>query len=301
MKPAPPFLHRPYDGSSQPFAVGLKPIDEEIWLEPDPHLLVHLAEKDGLIAANLPAVFRAEEGTETAQHEVLQLICDNLNRYHSSVYQVSPDRVSFTGANRSVALPNDPALLTAARLVQEDLVIMRPSPGGYRLVAACLCFPSSWSLKEKFGQSMTGIHKTVPGFNGSRMGQMVAKVFENLTVGQLVCRFNWSIYPDQNLHHPEARQIPVGSSDGLLARLFIRVERQTLCRLAGSGDILFTIKIHHDPLSALNGCSDKSGVARQLREQLLALDADQLAYKGLTQSRDVVSDALEALALGGES
>ncbi|MEP4770695.1 MAG: DUF3445 domain-containing protein [Roseibium sp.] len=295
-----PFKHRPYDGSSQPFTVGLKPIDEEIWLEADSHLLAHLAEKDRLIAAKLPAVFRAEKDTEAAQHEVLQLICDNLSRYNSSVYQVSPDRVSFTGANRSVALQNDPALLTAARLVQEDLVIMRPGLDGYRLVAACLCFPSSWSLAEKYGQSMTGIHESVPGFNGNRMGQMVARVFENLSVDQILCRFNWSIYPDGQLHHPEARQIPVGSSEALLAKMFLRVERQTLRRLPESGDILFTIKIHHDPLSALNGCSGKSGVALQLREQLLALDADQLAYKGLTQGRDVVSEALEALALDAD-
>ncbi|MEP1934091.1 MAG: DUF3445 domain-containing protein [Roseibium sp.] len=281
--------------------MGLKPIAEDTWLEPDPFLPIHLAEKDRLITTDTDAVFRAEADTEDAQREILMLIANNLRRNHASIYEVGLDEISIRSINRQIIFSDEAALLTAARLVQEDLVIMRPGLDGYRLVAACLCFPSSWSLAEKYGQSMTGIHESVPGFNGNRMGQMVARVFENLSVDQILCRFNWSIYPDGQLHHPEARQIPVGSSEALLAKVFLRVERQTLRRLPESGDILFTIKIHHDPLSALNGCSGKSGVALQLREQLLALDADQLAYKGLTQSRDVVSEALEALALGDES
>ncbi|MEP3049101.1 MAG: DUF3445 domain-containing protein [Roseibium sp.] len=301
MNVTPPFQHRPYDGSSHPFTVGLKPLRENAWLEPDPLLRSHLDEKDRLIAANLEAVFRTESDTDNAQREVLTLIADNLDAYHSSIYEVDPDYVSLRSNDKRINLSEGPALLTAARIVQEDLVIMRPGPKGYRLVAACLCFPSSWSLAEKFGQSMTGIHETVPGFNGSRMGQMVARVFENLGTEQILCRFNWSIYPDGQLHHPEARQIPVESSEALLAKIFLRVERQTLRRLPGSGDILFTIKIHHDPLSALSQQADQADVAEQLKTQLLALDDDQLAYKGLAPSRNALVEALGTLALGTET
>ncbi|MCK7613117.1 heme-dependent oxidative N-demethylase family protein [Roseibium sediminicola] len=294
--PQPPFQHTPYDGSSQPFTVGLKPIDEGTWLEPDPFLNRHLAEKERLFAESLDVVFREEPETAKAQQEVLELVLEHLRRCQTASHAVSDNAVLLRDSGRQISLTGKPALLTASRLVQEDLVLMRPGPDGYRLAAASLCFPSSWSLAEKFGQSMTGIHDTVPGFNGGRMGQMVARIFDNLKAGQLLERFNWSIYPDGDLHHPQPKQIRVEIEDGALARLFLRVERQTLRRLPGSGDILFTIKIHHDPLSALERQEDRATLAAGLRRQLLALDADQLAYKGLGPTRNALADALEALA-----
>lgn len=295
-KQAPPFQHRPYDGTSQPFTVGLKPITEGTWLEPDPFLEMHLAEKDRLLELDREAVFQAETDTADAQREVLSLIVDNLQRFHSASHSFHENKGMMKDAGRTIDLDDEPALLTAARLVQEDLVLMRPGPDGYRLAAACLCFPSSWSLTEKFGQSMSGIHKPVPGFNGHRMGMMVARLFDNLKVGQFVCRFNWSIYPDRELHHPEPKQIDLSSQDAALSRLFLRVERQTLRRLPESGDVLFTIKIHHDPLTALQKQSDRAALAAHLSEQLMALDADQLAYKGLTEGREALAGALSEIA-----
>ena len=80
------------------------------------------------------------------------------------------------------------------------------------------------------------------------------------------------------------------------ASLFVRVERQTLRRLPQSGDILFTIRVHHDPLSALTKHPDGTRLASGLRDQLLALDVDQLAYKGLNRQRDSIAAKLADLA-----
>ena len=293
---APPFQHRPYEGPGQPFTVGLRPIAEDDWLEPDPSLAAHLAEKDRLFAKDLSVVFRAKDDTDAAQKEVLDLITDNLRRFHGATHDVQLDRVRLRAPEREVFTAEKPALLTASRLVQEDLVIMRPSPEGYRLVTASLCFPSSWRLSEKFGLSMTGIHESVPGFNRGRMGQVVARLFENLTKGQLVCRYNWSIYPDSNLHHPLPERIPFRVNDETFANLFLRVERQTLRRLPESGDILFTIKIHHDPLSLLTDQDDRAAIADGLKEQILMLDSEQLAYKGLVEARDALVDTLQKMS-----
>jgi len=290
----PPFAHTPYDGSSHPFTVGLTPIGDEDWLEPDDLLIAHLRRKDELLRASGQAVLRAEPDTMYAQNEVLDLVLEHLATVHADRYHIRDGEVEIDG-EQTVPLDRTCPIETAARLVQEDLVLMRPGPEGYRLVAACLCFPSSWSLAEKFGQSMPAIHEKVPGFNGARMGNVVARLFENLRVGQLVCRFNWSIYDDDNLHHPEPKQIAPqvrDSDDGLIAGLFLRVERQTLRRLPASGDILFTIKIHHDPLKALASHPDCARIAHGLAKQLLALDPDQLVYKGLTRHRAALAETL---------
>ncbi|TIP31443.1 MAG: DUF3445 domain-containing protein, partial [Mesorhizobium sp.] len=52
------------------------------------------------------------------------------------------------------------------------------------------------------------------------------------------------------------------------------------------GDILFTIRIHLDPLKVLARHPDRATLAASFAEQLLALDQQQLDYKGLTADRD---------------
>lgn len=292
-------MHTPYDGSKQPFSVGLEPIEESCWLETDTNLVAHLERKAELLERSHDTVFRQEAGTEKAQQEVLDLVLAHLAAHHASTHVVAAETVALKYGASIVDLNSRPALETAARLIQEDLVLMRASDHGYRLVAACLCFPSSWSLVEKHGQTMRAIHETVPGFNDGRMGTVVGRIFDNLKVGQLVGRYNWAIYDDSDLHHPESRQLmpnPASEKRNALAGLFIRVERQTLRRLPVSGDILFTIKIHHDPMHLLRQREDSASLAASLEQQLCALDPEQLRYKGLSAHRDLIVNALAEIS-----
>ncbi|NBN65287.1 DUF3445 domain-containing protein [Microvirga tunisiensis] len=297
--PAAPFRHTPYDGSKKPFTIGLEPVATEHWFDPDGNLARHLARKAELIASRRDVVFRAEPGTEAAQEETLRLLASHLPATHPDLYGLTGPGLSVTGSTVTVALEADePALLRASRLVQDDLVLMRKGADGYRIAAASLCFPSSWSLAEKVSRPMSVIHENVPGYAG-RMGQTVDRIFDNLRDGQIIGRYNWSIYDDDDLHHPEAKQLTpqVGTVDGsLLAALFVRVERQTLRRLPASGDILFTIKIHQDPLMLLATHPEGRQLAAGLAAQLRAMEPAQLAYKGLTGHRDRLASDLESLA-----
>ncbi|MBD1547272.1 heme-dependent oxidative N-demethylase family protein [Roseibium aggregatum] len=293
------FRHTPYDGSKRPFTVGLEPVDFSRWLDPDGYLVAHLKRKIELLETAHTQVFRAESGTEEAQAEVLDLILGDLAAHHTSTHSVSSDAVEVLDGGPTVRLADYAPLEAASRLVQEDLVLMLKGQDGYRLAAASLCFPSSWSLAEKFGQSMHSIHDNVPGFNDGRMGQVVARIFDNLTSEQLVGRYNWSIYDDPDLHHPQAKRLApqiVEEGAGALAHLFVRVERQTLRRLPVSGDILFTIKIHHDPVSLLKAHERGADLAAGLAAQLRDLDDRQVAYKGLTRYRAAIAEELENLA-----
>ncbi|WP_346892182.1 DUF3445 domain-containing protein [uncultured Roseibium sp.] len=293
------FRYTPYDGAKRPFTVGLEPVDFSRWLDPDQDLVAHLKRKAQLLETVHSRVFRAEAGTEEAQSEVLDLLIADLGAHHRSTHSVSADAVEVLEGGPKVRLADFAPLEAASRLVQEDLVLMRKGEDGYRLAAASLCFPSSWSLAEKFGQSMHGIHDNVPGFNDGRMGQVVARIFDNLTSEQLVGRYNWSIYDDPDLHHPQAKQLAPQIEEtgaGALAHLFVRVERQTLRRLPKSGDILFTIKIHHDPIPLLKSHERGAELAAGLAAQLRDLDDRQVAYKGLTQYRRAIATELENLA-----
>jgi len=300
--------HTPYDGSSKPFTIGLKPLDADDWIEVDRHLLPYIAEKRRLYAEIPELVFVAEDGTQEAQREVLDLLGSYLPERFPATHRHVEAGVEVLGAANHLALPSglaDAPLAKASLLVQEDLILMRRDERGWRLAAGSLCFPSSWSLQEKFGKPLQEIHAPVPGFGpGTRPAELINRMFDGLQ-GQAVERFNWSIQADDALYHPlsnveridRATNRPTRFPDGEIdAHAFIRVERQTLRKLPVSRDILFTIRIHLDPLQVLAHHPDRATLAASFAGQLNALDQAQLDYKGMTADRDRLVASLDGMA-----
>lgn len=269
--------HRPYDGSEPLFRIGLRPIKVDEWLDFDHTHDVFMSEKKRLMAEIPDRVFQAEDDTHNAQQEVFDLISDYIEKHDlpmGDVYRCSSP------------------LLQAAMLVQEDLVIMRKSESGWRLVAGSVCFPSSWSLQEKIGKPLHDVHAPVPGFNkGTRNASMIERIFDNLQVGMPVERFNWSIYNDDALYHDDRS----GEQTSGGTEHFLRVERQTLTKLPKSGDILFTIRIYVDPFDALLKREDKSEIAKGFIKLLGMMNAEELDYKGLDEGRDILISRLQKL------
>ena len=293
-------LPTPYDGSAKLFQIGLKPVDVAAWIDVDERLADYLAEKARLDETHPDAVFAAEPDTAAAQAEVLALLAEHLVNCFPEAYRRDGTALDIVPAGRRVVLDADePPLRVAARLVQEDLVLMRRGADAWRIAAASLHFPSSWSLTEKFGRPIHEVHGPVPGFGvGTRGAELIARMFDNMRPGVVGLRWNWSIYGDDRLFHPESadpRHRRFGEGQRA-ENIFMRVERQTLRRLPGSGDILFTIRIHLDPLEALEEQPEAPRIAQALIEQLNALDPAQLDYKGMTLERDRLVARLSEIA-----
>ncbi|MBX3531758.1 MAG: DUF3445 domain-containing protein [Rhizobiaceae bacterium] len=299
--------YTPYDGSAKPFTIGLKPLDAASWIEIDRHYAAYIAEKRRLMGELPDLVFAAEAGTADAQQEVLDLLTAHLASGGGQDMVSSEVRDAAAAQLRDVAgmEPNIPPLNRAALLVQEDLVLMRRGDNGWRLAAASLCFPSSWSLREKFGRPMHEIHTPVPGFGaGTRNAELIERMFDRLQ-GQAVWRLNWSIAVDPSLYLPLStverkdradRRASRFPTEDPVASAFIRVERQTLRKLPASGDILFTIRIHVDPMRVLASHPDRARLAAGFAEQLAAMEEAQLDYKGLAADRDRLVASLRAMA-----
>lgn len=304
MSPIAP-THTPYDGSATPFTIGLKPLDPTRWLEIDDLYAAYLAEKDRLIDERPRDVFAAEPDTLDAQREVLARVRQHMDEAAKAAGGAAWADLYRERESRFVVATDETPLQAAARLVQEDLVLMRHGEGGWRLAAASLCFPSSWSLAEKFGRPLVDIHEPVPQFGrGTRSAELIERMFDRLQ-GQMVERSNWSLQANPNLYHPLSNVQRDGRStartsqfagDDPAAAAFIRVERQTLGKLPSSGDILFTIRIHLDPMHRLREHPDRARLATSFAAQLTALDASQLDYKGLTADRDRLVATLTAMA-----
>ncbi|WP_421761913.1 heme-dependent oxidative N-demethylase family protein [Devosia sp.] len=295
----PPPLHTPYDGSARPFQIGLKPLDPDTWIDVDGRLGEYLDEKARLRGSHRDEVFVAEAGTEAAQGEVLAMLVEHLPRRFPEIYQRRGTEMEIIPLRRAVPLAEAglAPLQVAASLVQEDLVLLRRSENGWRLVAAALDFPSSWSLRAKFGRPMHEVHGPVPGFGvGTRNAAMIERMFDHLRVEMPVIRWNWSLFGDERLFHPEGGHPdqPRFGVDG--ESVYLRVERQTLRKLPVSGDILFTIRISVDPLAALTQHAEAATIATALIEQLEALSPEQVRYKGLRHDREALVARLSAMA-----
>lgn len=278
--------HTPYDGSSKLFQIGLKPLDPAEWIDVDDQLPTFLAEKERLIATERHEVFVAEPGTEPAQAEVLRLLVEHLPARFPDVYRREGDAIAVAG--RRVGLRDGIPLLTAARLVQEDLILMQRDAAGWRLTAGVVCFPSSWRVRDKFGRPVEEIHAPVPGFGpGTRPAELIARMFDNLRPEQPMLRWNWSLYGDDVLPHPLPSPTSRRYGQGERAdHVFLRTERQTLRRLPQTGAILFTVRIGIDPLEAVERHPNRGAIAAALTRQLWELSDAQLDYKGMTTERD---------------
>ena len=168
-------------------------------------------------------------------------------------------------------------------------------------------FPRHGRWTEKFGRPLQDIHTPVPGFGrGTRTADLINRMFDKLAVEQPVERLNWSLQAGADLYQPlsndaridraQARPSRFPGAD-VAANAFIRVERQTLRKLPASGDILFTIRIHLDPLRrAGKRIPDRAALAASFAAQLAALDKAQLDYKGLTADRDRLVARLTVMA-----
>ena len=287
-------LPTPYDGSSRLFQIGLKPLDPAEWIDVADPPAAQLAEKRRILASHPAETFVAEAGTEAAQAEVLHMLADYLPHRFPDTYARHGNSIAIVSGGDKIALGADaPPLLAAAHLVAEDLVLLRKGDAGWRLAAAALAFPSSWVLAEKFGKPMHDIHAPVPGFGpGTRPAMLIERMFDNMRAETPMIRWNWSLYGDDRLYHPDVSGPDTRRFGSDMANIFLRVERQTLRLLPDSGDILFTIRIHVDPLAALEAQPEAGRIATALAEQLMALDPAQLDYKGLTLERDRLVERL---------
>jgi hypothetical protein len=250
------------------FRIGVQPLDAGEWLVVSDQLDAYRAEKAELMAQKAGEVFAAMPETHDAQLEALARIA------------------AFTERHLGFAIPPCPRgeapLQHAARFIEDDLVLMRKTGAGWVLAAGSLCFPSSWRLTEKFGRPMDVVHGPVPAFGtGTRNASIIARMFDALAPDMPVIRSNWSIYPDNALHHPSSHGEPVREFDParpIIAQGYFRSERQTLVKLPVSGDILFTIRIGVEPLTRTVARGDGA----RLADALQALTAEERTYKGMT-------------------
>ncbi len=213
---------------------GILPVDGEDWLRVDDAYAAQMAERDRLIAAVPQVVHALLPEARPAADELYAKVLDRLTREPG--FRIGADSALRPGGVE-VALDRDAPLLTLGHLVQEDLCLMEQAGEESRLTGGILCFPASWSLRQKLGRALVSIHDPVRPYDEG-VARRVQRLFDAIRPEQALWRMNYLTYDDWALHQPrtedQRRPRPTG-------HFYVRCERQCLLRLPQTRAVVFTI------------------------------------------------------------
>ncbi len=224
---------------------GLQPVAEGDWLRVDDAYAGQMAYRDQLIARRRDEVVMRMAGPVAAEAALLEqvtaavLALPGYSRVNGGLRRPDGVVVDLVGDENPVVI--------AARLAQEDFLILEQTPDGHVLTSAVLCFPASWTLGQKIGRNMMGIHQPVDRYD-ENIARRVNRVMDVLQQGNAVWRANVLCYNDPELHQPRLeRERRPFDPDG---PVYARVERQALKRLTPTATV-FSIHTYLVPIEAL--------------------------------------------------
>jgi hypothetical protein len=189
-----------------------------------------------------------------------------------------------------VSLPPSGSVLHAlGRVWEPDFVLLSAGDAGLIVEGGVVCFPSSWSLREKLGRSLEFTHGPVPRLN-EQLGSRIDVLLRKLAPGAAWERENWGLArsSERNRHPQLARR----RLDETItpAEVWLRVEEQLLMRLPATGGILFGIRLVILPFAELLAVPT---ACEGLRQALATMPDDALDYKGLASARPILLKWLE--------
>ncbi|KAF4985800.1 hypothetical protein FGRMN_11092 [Fusarium graminum] len=290
-----PQLYRPCRHGPNHVTMGIRKLDWNNWIEMDSNFLwyhdtkVSELEKD--INAHVQYVDNAV--TRDACFEVLEELTVYLTARYPKIFQLSDGILHNTLTGEAFTYPaSNPqeAMATAAKLVQDDLVIMVEEEGmsvaqvvfkanlldgEYHLDAGAVCLPGFWRLSEKFHMSLDTLHieAKVPHYR-AKLQKSMNRFFKSMQPEKAVVRNNFFIQLDDGLHW--SHRMGDQNSDEV-AYLYFRSERQSLRRLPRSKALLFTIRTYFEPITTI---AQEPHVPGRLVEAIGNWDEDHAAYKG---------------------
>ena len=280
----------PWQRLGHRFTLGLRARPEADWLPladafDDRHRRSRqIAEIARLLDTRHDEVFAAMPEGLAASHEVLAMVMAHLTTCHDSP-PGAPDRTLHP-------------LEAAARCVPEDLLLLAPQERpddpdirDWRLVAAALAFPAHWVLAEKMGRPLAGIHDPVPHY-AEQLESPMDRFFTRMQLGPISHRWNWSVVTTDALFTPHRMRRAPLKPDAGIDEIFLRMESQTLRKLAASGHVLFTIRTYVEPLSRW---AAMPGALASLVDMLGQMTPQMRDYKGVA----LFEDALKAHVADG--
>lgn len=305
---------RPMDGRR----MGLKTLDlEKRWLMIDSTYEAQMRLKQPLLDDHPEEIVVTEEDatpeeaakTLAAKRETLRRVVDHLLRHNPEIFERRENgrvvRNKLLGVDVLVEGAEEDPLLTACRLIQEDLCLVEPigeDPNNVRVSCGVVFFPMRWSLKQKVGRKLLAVHGPVAAFQKHYL-RSAHSFFATLKPEAPISRGNWAVFDDifstTDLYQPmsslkRAKDYPKPTNLAEAgSKYFYRAEYQTLRRLPETGAVLFTIRTYQLPLERFAQFPYEASV---LASRIRTLDPDMAEYKNAESWKDWALRYLDSIA-----
>ena len=172
--------------------------------------------------------------------------------------------------------------LELGKFWEADYLLLKCAAGGeIRLCGGCLCFASSWRLRDKIGKPIEVVHAAAPGLNDS-IDSAIHKCLAGLKPGVAGLRQEWGLSRSPELNQHPDRNLPRLDASVHQDEVWLRVEHQALVALPLSKGILFGIRIVNHPLAEVK--ADPLASARLCRG-LETMPETVAVYKGIAPAR----------------
>lgn len=245
----------------------------------------------GLRRGDAAPFFMPCEDTATMLVERARWLAQNAHEYAALLPQAEPalaDTIALAnthGIAIDTSLSAWHQLLALGRAWQCDFAWLHAEGAGeHRVIGGCVCFPSSWALRDKLGKTMTETHAPVPALNDA-MGSQIETFFSKMIPGAVWVRenANFSRVPARNQHPAQSR--PPLDATVSAGDFWIRLEHQLLLKLPASRSILFAIRVETFPLTRV---MESPADAERLACWLESMPADAADYKSVAEARKVI-------------
>lgn len=213
---------------------GVQPLGCERWVAVDDAYVGQMAVRDALLCDRRDAVYWLDPSAAEAATEVLTealAFLPDLGFHVAGRQDTRPD-------GRCIDINADAPLVTLGALIQEDICILQKRGDEHVLTGAVLCFPANWTLGEKAGRPLIGIHAPVVEYT-SQLATRVQRLFDGVQIGRPLWRNNYLLYDKPDLFQPASEKDPPRTIAG--AGRFIRAERQCILRLPETRAVIFSI------------------------------------------------------------
>ena len=183
-------------------------------------------------------------------------------------------------------------IVDLGRKIEPDIVLLEKQEDEvFKVVAGCVCFPSSWDFSEKLGKPLHDVHEVVPDLNQS-IGDPIARFLGKIQPGASWERSNWGLSASAERNQHPSLKIPRLTSPVLLDQVWLRVEDQILSILPETGALLFGIRIVTTSLAELR--RHHPGLVPALRRALATMPEAMARYKNIDVVREEILQLLKA-------
>jgi hypothetical protein len=135
-------------------------------------------------------------GNEGVEEVYAYLLSEYLPARYPTMFGISKDGKTFlnhvSGAKWPLKPPKTPldAFKILGETIEDDLLLLRETDEGHRVIAFVTCYPAGFDPSEKLGLLLKDVHTPVPSYD--KIGLSMERFFSKLEVGKNVKRVNVS-------------------------------------------------------------------------------------------------------------